>query len=137
MAVTNTQPDLDGVRFKAVSLKPAAANSATNSVPPGVISVDVNQAVTTDANDWITLPSLADVANGHRIVIMCSAGSNFEMRTPAASNEKINGQDSDGTKEYLMTDTQVVEVVKINNTVGWMAHGYSALGAVVTAVVPD
>lgn len=55
----------------------------------------------------------------------------------AASGEKINNEDCDGTKEYLMTDTQVVKVVKISNTVGWMAHGYSAIGAVVTAVVPD
>jgi hypothetical protein len=68
---------------------------------------------------------------------LCSAGGNFELRTPASSNEKINGQDSDGTKEYLCTDTEVLKVVKINNTVGWMGHAYSAIGAVVTAVVPD
>jgi len=37
----------------------------------------------------------------------------------------------------LFTNTQIHRFVKIDNTIGWMAHGYSALGAVVTAVVPD
>ena len=136
MAVTNIAPDLDGVAFKPVVLTPAAVNTAGNSIPPKAKSVVVG-AVTNDANDWITLPSLADVPNGHEITILCSAGGNFEMRTPTTSGEKINGQDCDGTKEYLCTDTEVVKVVKINSTVGWMAHGYSAIGAVVTAVVPD
>jgi hypothetical protein len=94
-------------------------------------------AVANDANDFVVLPSLYSCPDGHEIVLLCSAGANFELRTPAASTELINGQDCDGTKEYLCTDTQVVKVVKINNTIGWMAHGYSAVGAVVAAVVPD
>lgn len=112
------------------------AVSGQNVIPAGAVSVKC-VGVTNDANDWIELPSLAKVQDGHRIVLLCSAGANFEMRTPASSAEKINNEDCDGTKEYLCTDTQVVEIVKINNTVGWMAHGYSAIGAVVTAVVPD
>lgn len=107
-----------------------------NVIPPGAFIVEVG-AVTNDANDWIVLPSLADVPNGHEITILCNAGSNFELRTPAASAEEINSEDCDGTKEYLCTDTQIVKVIKINDTIGWMAHGYSAIGAVVTAVVPD
>jgi hypothetical protein len=58
------------------------------------------------------------------------------MRTPASSNEKINNEDCDGTKEYLCTDTEIIKVVKISNTIGWMAHAYTAIGAVATAVVP-
>jgi hypothetical protein len=139
MSVTNPAPDLEGVAFQPVVI---TADDATptvvgkNAIPPKAVSVVVS-GVTNDANDWIILPSLADVPNGHRITILCSAGSNFEMRTPAGSAEEINSEDCDGTKEYLMTDTQIVEVIKINNTIGWMAHGYSAIGAVVTAVVPD
>lgn len=105
-------------------------------VGAGVVSVSVT-GVANDANDWIVLPSLASVPNGHEITILCSAGSNFEMRTPAASAEEINSENCDGTKEYLMTDTQIVKVIKINNTIGWMAHGYTAIGAVAAAVVPD
>jgi hypothetical protein len=93
--------------------------------------------VTNDADDFVVLPSLADVPNGHEIVMVGQAGANFEVRTPATSAEEINSEDCDGTKEYLFTDTQIVKFVKIDNTIGWMAHGYSAIGAVVTAVVPD
>ena len=112
------------------------SNSGGNAILAGVRSVVVG-AVTTNANDWIILPSLDDVENGHEICILCSAGGNFEMRTPANSAEEINSEDCDGTKEYLCTDTQIIKVIKINNTIGWMAHAYTAIGAVATAVVPD
>ena len=134
--MSRTAQATEGVEYIPLLINPAAVNSSVNSIPPLMKSIKVG-AVVNNANDWITLPSLANVPDGHEMIILCSAGTNFEMRTPASSNEKINGQDSDGTKEYLCTDTEVVKVVKINNTVGWMAHGYSAIGAVVTAVVPD
>lgn len=137
MAIVNGKdPKLDGLFMGTQVVKPAAVNTLGNSIQPGVTQVEVT-TVTNDANDWIVLPSLATVPNGHRITILCSAGGNFELRTPTSSAEEINSEDCDGTKEYLCTDTQIVEVIKINNTIGWMAHGYSAIGAVVTAVIPD
>ena len=140
MATPNgLNPHFQGLTMDAVHVTPDDATPAVvgqNAIAPGIRSVVVD-AVTNDANDWITLPALANVPDGHEITILCSAGGNFEMRTPAASDEEINSENCDGTKEYLMTDTQVVKVVKINNTIGWMAHGYSAIGAVVTAVIPD
>lgn len=135
MAVSNgLNPTFDTVRTVVQSINPDAVSGA--KIRAGVDKVVVGTVIN-DANDWIVLPPLADVANGHEITILCSAGGNFEMRTPATSNEEINSEDCDGTKEYLCTDTQIVKVIKINNTIGWMAHGYSAIGAVVTAVVPD
>lgn len=107
-----------------------------NLIHAGSFRVIVD-GVTNDANDFVVLPSLADVPDGHEITLLCSAGANFELRTPAASNEEINSEDCDGTKEYLCTDTQIVKVVKISNTIGWMAHAFTAIGAVATAVVPD
>lgn len=127
-------PTFKALKLTTQSVTPDAVSGA--AITPGVVSVTVG-AVTNDANDWIVLPSLAKVPNGHEITILCSAGGNFEMRTPAASAEEINSEDCDGTKEYLCTDTEVIKVVKINNTIGWMAHAFSAIGAVVTAVVPD
>jgi hypothetical protein len=115
---------------------PDDSESALNTIVAGVTAVDV-QAVTNDDDDFIVLPSLADVPVGHEITILCNAGTDFELRTPATSAEEINSEDCDGTKEYLCTDTEVVKVVKISDTIGWMAHAYSATGAVVTAVVPD
>jgi len=98
--------------------------------------VDV-AAVTNDTDDFIVLPSLASVPVGYQIMILCNAGGAFELRTPSGSDEEINSEDCDETKEYLCTDTQVLRVVKISNTIGWMANAWSAIGTAVTAVVPD
>ena len=136
MSADRINPVVEGVRFRPVILTAAAANSSVNSVPPSARVVEV-QGVTNDADDWITLPSLADVPNGHEIIVIGSAGANFEVRTPASSAEEINSEDCDGTKEYLFTDTQIVKFIKIDNTIGWMGHGYTAIGAVAAAVVPD
>lgn len=129
-------PSFDAIKITAQAVTPDSAQGAGNSIQAGKTSVDVG-AVTTDANDFIVLPSLADVPVGHTIKISCNAGTNFELRTPASSNEKINTQDCDGTKEYLCTDTEVVTVTKVSDTDGWVATGQTALGAIATAVVPD
>ncbi len=139
MAVPNgLNPVFAGLQITEQNVVASGTDTAAdaNKILPSSTQVVVT-GVTTDANDWVRLPSLSLVPNGHEITLLCSAGANFELRTPASSGEEINSEDCDGTKEYLCTDTQVVKIVKINNTIGWMAHGYSAIGAVVTAVVPD
>jgi hypothetical protein len=136
IAITPVLVLANGVKATAQEVTPDDSESALNTITAGVTAVDV-QAVTNDANDFIVLPSLADVPVGHEITILCNAGTNFELRTPAESAEEINSEDCDGTKEYLCTDTEVLKVVKISDTIGWMAHAYSAIGAVVTAVIPD
>jgi hypothetical protein len=93
-------------------------------------------AVEASANDFITLPTISTVPFGHEIKILCLAGSNFELRTPALSGNTINGVDSDGTNEYLCTDTDTIIVTK-SSLLGWIAQSYTALGALRTAVVPD
>lgn len=139
MSLTNTAPDLDGFHLKPIQIVADDATPAVlgqNVIPPRVKVVEVT-GVTNDANDWIVLPSLADVPIGHEIMVIGSAGANFEVRTPASSAEEINSEDCDGTKEYLFTDTQIHYFKKIDNTIGWMAHGFTAIGAVATAVIPD
>lgn len=143
MATNNDSPVLDGIWFRPYLAKPNTTdtgatntNSTGNSIPPTAKSVVVG-TVANDANDWIRLPSLADVANGHEINILCTAGGNFELRTPASSTEKINNVNSDGTNEYLCTDTDIVRVFKMSNTQGWIAQSLTNLGAVRTAVIPD
>lgn len=137
MAQSNGRtPRLQGVEYTPVVVVATATDVSVNSIPPLAKSVKVT-GVVTNADDYVYLPPLNSCPDGHEIVLLCSAGSNFELRTPASSAEEINSEDCDGTKEYLCTDTEVVKIVKINNTIGWMAHGYSAIGAVVAAVVPD
>ena len=136
MAISNgANPHLIGLTLDAIVLTPTAAGSSLNSIPPSV-RVAKLAANVTDVNDFVVLPSLADVPSGHEITIIAGA-ANCEVRTPAASAEEINSEDCDGTKEYLLTATQIHKFIKIDNTIGWMGHGYSAIGAVVTAVVPD
>jgi hypothetical protein len=137
MSVNNSiNPTVKGVNFKPMNITADDSDSTLNSIPAGTKSVIV-VGVTNDANDYIVLPPVKNVQIGHEITIVGAAGANFEIRTPATSAEEINSEDCDGTKEYLFTDTQIVKVVKISDTIGWMARGYSAVGAVVAAVVPD
>lgn len=126
----NAAADAPGIQV----LTPNAAEEVASVILPSSTRVTVG-AVTTGVTDFIVLPSLADVQIGHQIIVDCAAGGAFEMRTPAASAETINGVDSDGTQEYLCTDTEVITVTTHSD--GWVATALSALGAVVTAVVPD
>lgn len=134
-----SNPVVDGLWFRPQLVTPDDATPTVlgqNAIPANARVVQV-EAVQNNADDFIILPALADTPNGHEIIILCSAGGNFELRTPASSGEKINNVDSDGTNEYLCTDTEVLKVIKINSTVGWMAYSYTALGAKTTAVIPD
>ena len=89
-----------------------------------------------DVDDFIVLPAVATVPSGHKITVIAGA-ANCEVRTPASSGEEINSEDCDGTKEYLLTATQIHTFTKIDNTIGWMGEGRTAIGAYATAVVPD
>lgn len=130
-------PDADGSLFSdaVFAATPNSSAGAGNSIPVGYRNVAVG-AVTNDANDFIVLPAIASCPIGHTIRIACNAGGNFELRTPASSNTKINDVDSDGTQEYLCTDTDLIIVTKATTT-GWVAQSLTKLGAVRTAVVPD
>lgn len=129
-------PRLQGVQFEPQLLVADDAQGSINSVAPDVKVVKVT-GVTNDANDFIVLPSLNSVQDGHSITVLCSAGANFEVRTPATSAEEINSEDCDGTKEALATDGNLLFLTKVNNTVGWMLEARTPIGAFVTAIVPD
>ena len=138
MSLTDSSnPVVDGIWFRPAVLTPDALSTSGSATIPATAKAVVVGTVANNANDWITLPALSTVPNGHEITILCTAGTNFELRTPASSGEKINNVDSDGSAEYLCTDTEVLKIIKVNNTVGWVAHAYTNLGAVATAVVPD
>lgn len=136
MAIANGyNPHLGGLTLESITLTPAAAASSVNSIPPSVRVVRLGANVN-DTNDFTVLPSLADVPNGHQITIIAGA-ANSELRTPAGSAEEINSEDCDGTKEALLTATNIYFVTKIDNTIGWMLEGRTAIGAYQTAIVPD
>lgn len=113
-----------------------AEGEGVNVVTPGVTSVAVGANVN-GVNDFIVLPALADVPVGHCITVVSNAAGH-EVRTPAESAEEINSEDCDGTKEYaIAAGGQIHRFTKISDAIGWMGQGFTAIGAVVTAVVPD
>ena len=129
------RPLFEAVQVKAFSLTPDDSESALNIIEAGVTAVRLGANVN-GVTDFVTLPSLASVEDGHVVTIVAGA-ANCEVRTPAGSDEEINSENSDGTKEYLLTATQVHRFTKIDNTIGWMGQGFTAIGAVATAVIPD
>lgn len=129
-------PNFKGATFEPVFLTPDDAQGTVNSVPPEVRVVEVGANVN-GVNDFIVLPSLASVPNGHEITVYSNAAGH-EVRTPADSDEEINSENCDGTKEYAIAAGSQIHIFrKINNTLGWMGQGFTAIGAVATAVVPD
>jgi len=129
-------PRFRGLQMTPFAILPNSAQGTGNSIPPDV-RVAVLGANVNDANDFTVLPSLASVPNGHTITVLAGTAANSELRTPASSNEKINNQDSDGTKEALLTAGNVYTVTKLDNTRGWMLEGRTAIGAYEAAIVPD
>ena len=125
-----------GPSFSVQTIDADDSESALNTILPGSTTVYVDDQ-TNDADDFIVLPALASVPVGWRITVIGQAGGNFEVRTPADSDEEINSENCDGTKEYAFVNTTIHNFTKINDTIGWMGQGFTAIGAVVTAVVPD
>jgi hypothetical protein len=118
-----------------VYLTPDDAQGTVNSIAPEVRVVRLLANVN-GVNDFTVLPALASVPVGHQITIIAGA-ANSELRTPADSAEEINSEDCDGTKEALLTATNIHTVTKIDNTIGWQLVAHTAIGAFVTAIVPD
>ena len=136
MAVSKKDyPVFKGITIKPTYVLPDSASEAASIIPSGASTVIVG-ANENGVNDFIVLPALATVPDGHCITIITNAAGH-EIRTPSGSNEEINSEDSDSTKEYTVAAVaQVHYFTKITTTIGWEAHGYTAIGAVVVAIVP-
>lgn len=116
------------------SLTATGDGLTTGLIPAGADAVTV-AAVTTDANDIITLPAIASVPLGKSITIVVGA-TGCELRTPATSGTTINNVDSDGTQEAALVATNHYICTKTTAT-GWVLRGFTNLGADVAAIVPD
>ncbi len=128
-------PYFKGLALESYDILPNSAQGTGNSIPPEVRVVKLGANVN-GVNDFTVLPSVASVPSGHIITIIAGAADS-ELRTPASSAEEINSEDCDGTKEALLTATNIYTVTKIDNTIGWMLEGRTAIGAYETAIVPD
>lgn len=126
--------EANGLTAKALAMTPDDSQSSVNMIPAGYNTVRLGANIN-DVNDFVVLPSLADVESGHTITIIAGSASSC-VRTPSASNELINSVDCDGAQWYSIAATQIHRFTKIDDTIGWMAQGFTAIGAVASAVVP-
>lgn len=124
-------PAVDGIRFNPYYIQGDSATSSTNAIPFNRRHVIVS-AVTNGAHDYVVLPALADVPNGHKISVINSVKVDLMS---GASGEKINNVDSSGSDKYVLNANLVTTIIKVSNTVGWVAFALDNLGAQVTAVV--
>jgi hypothetical protein len=123
--------DFDGPDAQ-VNIVAAADSSAKSRIPISARAAYVS-AVTTDANDWIVLPS--GVKPGHKVTGWSLIA--HEMRTEASSNVKINNIDGDGTQEAAIPATTLWEVVYVSDAQGWILRAWDELAAPITAIIPD
>ena len=130
-------PRFKGVTVENIVLVPNSAQGTNNSIPPSVTAVQL-AANANDVNDFTVLPSIASVPVGHTITI-CAGAANSELRTPATSGETINNVDADGSAEALLTAGNTYTVIKKTNASAsnWILVGFTNLGAVQTAIIPD
>lgn len=89
-----------------------------------------------NANHIVVLPLATAATRNREIAIWVLPGTNCELQTPATTNQTINGVDSDGTNEALLTHTQFY-VARQHLANGWLLQAFTALGVVATAIVPD
>lgn len=131
--LTPLRVPVTGAQVASPSALTAAGSS--NLILPGVTQVAA-QANVNGVTDWLTLPAIASVPVGHTVTVVCNAAGH-KVRTPASSTTKINNVNSDGTASYTVPAGSQVHIFrKIDNTIGWVAQGFTALGAVVAAIVP-
>jgi hypothetical protein len=128
----------DNVRLD-VYLSAAAGAKAVTATSDGLTT-----AVMPATSRFVTITSAAatDIARLPTGVvgwtIRAWVGANgCELRTPAASNEKINSVDSDGTNQAAIPATTFLTLTYTGTTAGWIMEAVDELGAPITAIVPD
>lgn len=85
-----------------------------------------------DANHWATLPAIADVALGKRIVAK-NGSTGCELRTPASSGTKINNGAADSNEAIIAANASVfIEKTAADN---WSV--LTATGGAVACPTPD
>lgn len=103
--------------LNVATVQTAAATS--DGLTTGIIAAATTLVLGTSASaDYIwTLPSVSSVFLGKEIKVYVGA-TGGEIRTPASSNETINGVDGDGTNEYALAANSIAVCV-VTSATGW------------------
>lgn len=125
------------VALAGVQSRPVAVTATADGLTTGLIPADTSVAVVTSAgaNNIVTLPA-ATAANTGAVICVIVGANGCEMRTPAASGEKINNVDSDGTNE-LALPANTHYLCRVIGAGAWTVRGFTILGADAAALVPD
>lgn len=122
-------PVVDGIQFHPYYIQAASTTSGTNYIPADRAAIVVSAAASAQA--YVLLPALSEVPNGHKITLLASAKCNVKSQ----SGEKINNVDSSGGDMFAIEVGQTFTIIKVDNTIGWVAWALDTLGAQVTAIV--
>lgn len=130
--VGGTQITATGAEINALADHAAQAVTATaDGLTTGLIDAATTIAIITSAsaNNIATLPGIAEnsLPIGHTVKGRIAA-TGCEIRTPATSNETINGVDADASEAALAANNAFIATVE--SATGWMLQA----GA---ATVPD
>lgn len=123
-----------GVQNSYAEATATADGLTTGLIPRGARFVQVTAGG--DANAIITLPAMNADDAGYQVWGRIGA-TGCEIRTPAASNVKINNVDADGSNEYALPANCTFLALYVGVTPGWIIIHFTNLGALATAVVPD
>lgn len=113
----------------------ASVTATSDGLTTGLIPATARFASVTSANatDIVTLPT---GVLGWDLRMWVGANG-CEMRTPAASGEKVNSVDCDGTNQAALPATTFFWLTYTGTTAGWILQATDELGAAITAIVPD
>lgn len=115
-----------------------AVTVTTDGLTTGLIGADTDVVLITsdDANKIATLPLIPDSTwVGNKIIKIKVGSTGCELRTPALSNQTINNVDSDSSEAALAANNFYLAICTL--ATGWILTGYTNLGAVQTAIIPD
>src|ERR1043166_9424487 len=93
----NQQPVLDGLRFNPYYIQADSTTTKTSYIPLDRRSVVIS-AVTNGASDYVILPALSTVPNGHTLMLLASVKCGLKTQ----STEKVNNIDASGTDYYSL-----------------------------------
>ncbi len=110
------------------------ATATADGLTTGALTAGTQFVTVTSANaaHIVTLPA----AVAGTVVDLYVGANGCEVRTVAASNVKINNEDSDGTKQAAIPANTLARFQCVSAT-DWLLTALNNLGAVVTAIVPD
>lgn len=120
-------------KVKSVAAVTATADgTGTGAIPSGTTFATVTSAA---ATNQVALPAISADTIGQEILIF--VGSNgFELITPAASGNTLNGTDGDGTNQLDVAASTLLRCVQVSAT-GWYVLSETASAVSVVAADND